>query len=317
MEDEIASTLTIEDIDFQRDSVRRILQGSAPVDAGEERIYGLKHGLGFISNRLNKITEHNIGKLYTLAIGNHLTNEDDKLRPGQLYRHDRVYIVGLKIEHAGLDHNKLPQYMAKLIDFISADHGANDLIKAAIIHFYFAYIHPYFDGNGRMARLLHLWYLVQRGYSSAMFVSFSNCVENSRRQYYKAFSLAEQNVKISGVMDITPFLVYYIENVYNKLTNRLTNPATTSIFQEALAAGRITSKEKDLWNYTLSVYGNQEFTTKQLERDFNHAAYATIRSFVLKFENSRLLNAQKYGNKVKYRVNQGFENLASDMAIME
>ena len=38
----------------------------------------------------------------------------------------------------------------------------NDLLKAALIHFCLAYLHPWFDGNGRMARLIHLWYLVQQ-----------------------------------------------------------------------------------------------------------------------------------------------------------
>ena len=59
---------------------------------------------------------------------------------------------------------------------------------------------------------------------------------------------------------------------------------------------------KDLWNFVLSAYGSSEFSTKQLERDFGNAAYATIRGFVLKFEELGLLTAQIYGNKVKYSV---------------
>ena len=65
-----------------------------------------------------------------------------------------------------------------------------------------------------MARLLHLWYLVQRGYSSALFVPLSGFIERSRKGYYDAYTLIEQNARISGVLDVTPFLVYIIENVY-------------------------------------------------------------------------------------------------------
>lgn len=93
----------------------------------------------------------------------------------------------------------------------------NDLIKAAVLHFALAYLHPYFDGNGRMARLLHLWYLVQQGYSSALFVPMSRFVEESRSQYYKAYTQVEQNQQISGVLDVTPFLVYFAESVYHRL----------------------------------------------------------------------------------------------------
>ncbi|MEA4973998.1 MAG: hypothetical protein VB119_12645 [Candidatus Metalachnospira sp.] len=53
----------------------------------------------------------------------------------------------------------------------------------------------------------------------------------------------------------------------------------------------------------ISVYGEREFSTKMLERDFGNAAYATIRGVVLKFEELHLLMEQKYGNRVKYRVN--------------
>ena len=60
---------------------------------------------------------------------------------------------------------------------------------------------------------LYLWYLVQQRYSSALFIPLSEYVEKSRRGYYNAYTLAEQNARISGIMDVTPFLVYFIENV--------------------------------------------------------------------------------------------------------
>ena len=46
-----------------------------------------------------------------------------------------------------------------------------------------------------------------------------------------------------------------------------------------------------------------------LEKNFGSIAYATIRSFVLKFEEMRLLGSQKYRNRVKYRVrNSSIQN---------
>ena len=301
MEEEIASTLTIENIDFSRDSVRKILRGFAPGDDSEKRIYGMKKGLEFISDRSNKITEENIYKLYSLALGDFL-QEEDKLLPGNLYRHDAVYIVGEDVVHTGLPHEKLPEYMAELVEFINADSTMNDLIKAAVIHFYISYLHPWFDGNGRMARLIHLWYLVQQGYTSALFVPLSEYIEKSRKGYYKAYTLAEQNAKLSGTMDVTAFLVYFIENVYHRLGKSLPQAKDVAGIQEILDSGQITVKEKDLWYFVLSAYGDGEFSTKQLEKDFGNAAYATIRSFVLKFEELGILKSQKYGNRVKYKI---------------
>ena len=299
-EDEIISTSAIESIDFNRDSVRNILKGMAPKDETENRILGVKKGLEFIANTANEITEENIYKLYMMAVGDFLDKEN-RLKKGEYYRHDKVYIVSDKIEHSGLDYKKLPQYMKTLVMFINYDDGINDLIKAAIIHFYIAYIHPYFDGNGRMARLLHLWFLIQKGYMSALFIPFSSEIEKSRKLYYRAFTQIENNKNYTGKIDITPFIIYFIDNVYNKI-EQIYSPDVFMIFEEQIKNGNITEKESKLWKFVLSCYGDGEFSTKQLEKDFGDAAYATIRSFVLKFEEMELLTSAKYGVRVKYKV---------------
>lgn len=300
-EDEIIATSAIESIDFSRDSVRNILKGLAPKDEQENRILGLKKGLEFIADTTNRITEENLYRLYMMTVGDFLTG-DDRLKDGCFYRHDTVYVVGSQVEHIGLDYRKVPEYMQSLIKFINTDDDVNDLIKAAIIHFYLAYIHPYFDGNGRIARLLHLWFLVQKSYQSALFIPFSSNIEKSRKAYYDAYTLIEENRKLSGNVDVTPFVMYFVNDVYNKMSDGATSVDTIAVFEDALKAGRITEKEKQLWLFVLSCYGTDEFSTKQLEKDFGNAAYATIRAFVLKFEDLGLLSSAKYGTRVKYRV---------------
>lgn len=300
-EDEIVATSAIESIDFNRDSVRKILKGMAPSDKQENRILGMKRGLEFIAEPSNKITEENLYKLYTITVGDFL-NDEDKLLPGNFYRHDTVYIVSDHIEHAGLPFEKVPAFMKLLIEFINTEDDLNDLIKAAVIHFYIAYIHPYFDGNGRMARLLHLWFLVQKGYQSALFIPFSGHIEKTRKAYYNAYTLVEQNKKFSGKIDVTPFVLYFVHNVYNQMNEGATAVDVLAAYDQAIKLGKITEKETKLWRFVLSCYGTEEFSTKQLEKDFGNAAYATIRGFVLKFEELGLFTSTKYGPRVKYKV---------------
>ena len=69
-----------------------------------------------------------------------------------------------------------------------------------------------------------------------------------------------------------------------------------------MSHGQVTEKEKALWEFVLSAYGGAEFSTKQLEKDFGNAAYATIRGFVFKFEKLGLLRSAKYGNRIKYQI---------------
>lgn len=301
-EDEIISTSAIESIDFTRDSVRRILKGMAPKDETESRILGIKAGLDFISRRENSITEENLHKLYMMTVGDFLP-EEDRLKEGHFYRHDSVFIVSDRLEHSGLDHKKLPQYMKELIAFINEQDEINDLIKAAIIHFYLAYLHPYFDGNGRIARLLHLWFLIRKGYGSALFIPFSSLIERSRKEYYDAFTEIKENVFYSKRVDVTPFLLYFTKSVYGGIGDRV-DSVTLPYYEEIKKEGLITEKEDRLFKFVLSNYGADEFSTKQLEKDCGFAAYATIRGFVLKFEKLNLLSVSKYGNRVKYRIIQ-------------
>jgi len=262
-----------------------------------------QQGLEFVADRSHTITEENLFRLYQMTVGDFLPVED-RLLPGHWYRHESVYIVGSKLEHTGLPWQKLPAYMAELVTFAAEKTAQNDLVKAAILHVELAYLHPYFDGNSRMARLLHLWYLVQQGDSSALFVPMSRFVEESRSRYYKAYTQVEQNQQISGVLDVTPFLVYFAESVYHRLGEDQPQPRTLQAFEEALRQGKVTEKERALWQFVLTAYGSEEFSTKRLEKDFGDAAYATIRSFVLKFERLGLLTSVHYGNRVKYRVGQ-------------
>lgn len=301
LEEEIVATSAIESIDFNRDSVRNIMKGLAPKDEEENRIFGFKQGFEFISNKNNKITEENIYKLYMMSIGNFLDDEN-KLKQGNYYRHDTVFVMSHKVEHSGIDHKKLPEYMKLFVEFANTKDKINDLLKATMLHFYIAYLHPYFDGNGRIARLIHMWFLIQKGYKTTLFVPFSSYIEKSRKKYYDAYTLIEENFKLTGIIDITPFLLYFIENVYDKMTDDAIKKDTLEMYNSALTAGKITQKESKLWNFVLSAYEGNTFTTKQLEKDFGDVAFATVRSFVMKFTELGLLNAQQMKNKVLYSV---------------
>lgn len=299
--DEIHSTMAIENISAPRESVRNIVNGGNPSSKIEKQIYGLKKGFEYICRVENNITKENLYDLYQLAIGDYLDIKS-KLIPEKHYRHESVFLFSHKLEHTGLAHEKLPSYMEKLIKFVNSEDKINDLVKAAIIHFYIGYIHPYFDGNGRIARLLHQWFLIRKNYESTLFYSFSNHIERSRKAYYKAFTKTENNAKLMEILDVTPFILYFNENVYAHLNKYEKKNMVFDIYNKELADGKITEKEKDLWNYIVTDYGAFEFSTKQLEKDFGNAAYATIRSFVIKFEKLGLLTGQRYSNKVKYKL---------------
>jgi Fic family protein len=89
------------------------------------------------------------------------------------------------------------------------DEFVHPVIKAVIIHFWFAYIHPFVDGNGRTARGLFYWYLLKRGYSNFEYLSISRILKNSPTQYAKAYLYSEIDD-----CDLTYFLVYNLRAIH-------------------------------------------------------------------------------------------------------
>lgn len=76
MTEEIHATFQIESIRSSRNSIRHILNGYAPRNEEESRIYGMKRGLDFIADRQNAITEENLHQLYQISSGDYLPDED-------------------------------------------------------------------------------------------------------------------------------------------------------------------------------------------------------------------------------------------------
>nr|MCR5826616.1 Fic family protein [Oscillospiraceae bacterium] len=149
-EEEILASSAIESIDFRRESIRSILKGFAPRDEAENRILGQKRGLDYIADRTHAITEETLHSLYQMTVGDYLRGEA-RLPEGAFYRNDEVFVVSDRVEHAGLAHGKLPEYMGELLAFAQTEDGMDELLKAAVLHYDIAYLHPYFDGNGRTA----------------------------------------------------------------------------------------------------------------------------------------------------------------------
>jgi len=98
----------------------------------------------------------------------------------------------------------------------ATDAFIHPLLRAMILHFWLAYVHPFVDGNGRMARALFYWQMLRSGYDFARYLSISGPIDRSKRAYYMAFAHSET----SGG-DLTYFVLNQLQ-VLNAATNDLT-----------------------------------------------------------------------------------------------
>ena len=86
------------------------------------------------------------------------------------------------------------------------DEFTHPVIKATILHFWFAYLHPFADGNGRSSRAIFYWFLLKRNYWLIEYISVSRAIKQSRKGYDNAFLYSENDDN-----DMTYFLLYIAE----------------------------------------------------------------------------------------------------------
>ncbi|MDH4100640.1 MAG: Fic family protein [Nitrospirota bacterium] len=111
-------------------------------------------------NTDDDLTEHFIRELHAITVKS-LEREGDAT-PGA-YRQTRVKIA--QSEHVPPEPVQVPHYMQELVGFINGDHPRKyDLIKVALAHHRFGWIHPFGNGNGRVVRLLTYALLIKYGF---------------------------------------------------------------------------------------------------------------------------------------------------------
>jgi Fic family protein len=125
------------------------------------------------------------------------------------YRTDEVRIVSgpigkEKIHYIAPDPSVIPEEMASFLSWINDDDGIDGVLKAGIAHFRFIMIHPFDDGNGRLARAITEMLLARADDSGDRYYSLSSRMLKERKDYY---AMLEKGQHSEG--DITEWLSWY------------------------------------------------------------------------------------------------------------
>ncbi|QPJ64603.1 MAG: Fic family protein [Candidatus Nitrohelix vancouverensis] len=187
-----------------------IRQEKKPTDHGEQMIFNNYHAMQFIS----EIKEEPLSPAIIFELHNKLTEQTLKNpeSAGKL-RQDRDNIVVADALdnttlHVPPPAKELPERLQRLCDFANEEDGdtfIDPIIKAIVLHFAFAYDHPFVDGNGRTARALFYWYTSRQGYGLIQYTSISQILKKEPEQYKKAFLLSE-----SDDNDLTYFILHQL-----------------------------------------------------------------------------------------------------------
>lgn len=140
--------------------------------------------------------------MYKINVGNYRTDEQGPMQVVSGYAgKERVHYEAPPAEFLEFE-------MQDLIDYINSETEEDCLIKAGIVHLWFVILHPFDDGNGRIARALTDMMLARSDDSKFRFYSMSSQIQKNRKSYY---AILEKTQK--GTMDITNWLVWFLENL--------------------------------------------------------------------------------------------------------
>lgn len=179
------------------------------------RIINLYEGYRYILDNKD-ITKETLKELNSI-LSKGLLDEEDYKNMGEYYRKNPVYIYYssdvTKSPDMGLDASLIEDKMDELLDFMNNyyfdDTKTMSYLKSQILHFYFVYIHPYYDVNGRTARTTSMWYLLNNNVYP--YVIFNRGIQINKNEYYK---IIRETKKYS---DISLFLKYMMNTVLAEL----------------------------------------------------------------------------------------------------
>ena len=107
---------------------------------------------------------------------------------------------------------QLPSETARFLEWLNADSGEPPLIKAGLGHLWFVTLHPFDDGNGRIARAVGDLLLARADRSPQRFYSLSAQIQRDRKAYYEILERTQK-----GTLDVTAWLVWFLESLHRAL----------------------------------------------------------------------------------------------------
>lgn len=138
----------------------------------------------------------------------------------------------------------VPIQMKELIDFINKDAEIHPVLKSGVVHYEFVRIHPFVDGNGRVARCLATLILFQEGYDIRKFFSLEEYFDTDPANYYRAL----QSVQASNE-DLTTWLEYYTQGLaieLAKIKDRVERISVDGKLKQKLGGAPLLLSERQL-----------------------------------------------------------------------
>lgn len=246
--------------------------------------------------------ERSLSKNLLLELHQELTRHTIPDADSGRFRKDSDNIVvwfNEKIAHVPPNQSFVEHELDRLIEYAN-DNGKfiHPLVKATVLHFWLGYLHPFTDGNGRLARSLFYWYMLKNGYWALAYFPISTVIKRAPAQYAYAYIYAEQDS-----YDFTYFFNYHTEKVLEAIKEfrdytKRTDEENSAITKKLHSIKNLNDRQKQIIYYLIS--DDSHYATISSHAELNAISRQTADKDIKGLLNLGLTFSVKQGASVLY-----------------
>jgi Fic family protein len=155
---------------------------------------------------------------------------------------------------------RLDAEMKSFLDWFNAEDNSDPVLKAALAHLWFVTIHPFDDGNGRIARAIVYMSLARSEDSPQRFYSMSAQIRLERNTYYDRLEATQKSD-----LDITPWLEWFLgclDRAFDGAEKTLAAVFQKAEFWKKHAATNLNERQRDMLNRLLDGFDGKLMSSK-------------------------------------------------------
>ncbi len=178
-----------------------------------------------------------------IEIGKYRTNEEHII--SGMFGREKIHYIAPSPE-------RIDAEMAKFLDWFNSQEDINSVIRSAIAHFWFVSIHPFEDGNGRLARIISDMLLARADKSKFRFYNISSQINKDKKHYYDILEKTQH-----GDGDITEWIFWYartLSRALDEASNHISTILNKSFFWQKASALSLSQRQTDVLNLFLDGY---------------------------------------------------------------
>lgn len=165
-----------------------------------------------------------------------------------------------RVHYVAPEADRLRQEMKNFLEWFEKDNSIDLVLKAGMAHLWFVTVHPFDDGNGRIARALADMVLARSEESSQRFYSMSAQIRYERKAYYESLEAAQK-----GDVDITRWLEWFLDclgRAFERAEAILATVLSKARFWDYFAATQFNERQRKMLNRLLDGFEGKLTSSK-------------------------------------------------------